>query len=540
MGENNGEQPGTSSAGKWTVMVYMGSDDANAPLFVEQVKAMKDAGHHRDIEILVYFDPHEPGVNTSVLNINHKRKKKARTVQIGDDGNSFVRDVAEDVIDQSELPRGMQKVMNDAGKADQSLEAFLDYCLKTEADHYMLVLAGHGLIVANDAFMPDLNPRSGISLESLEKILRARFGPRQSNLEILAMHSCAMAGIEVVAQLKGTAKYMIASEGLAFVMGWQYRQVFKRFIKAIDRGDTVEELTESLYWLMYFSTRDFLLAGYPLELTLCNLDPRKVNKLTQEIGTLVQRLLEALTDDADEAAKDAIQLAHLKSQSYFGEAYTDLYDFCICLAEKCKAERLAPLRVACEDVITQLKPIFAEKHEVMKRFEAVVIQSNHFGWSTQYSRGLSVFFPWSEPVSQTQRKIMDVYREYAFNKDRDKSWAKFLTYYFEKTMRTSRADENVTRQTVNWFKPPIEDDDFVVSDVAGQLDVWQPVGGLEKPTGGSEKPTAGSDKPTGGSSDCGCPWIKNYPKNWWEQSKLEPPKPPKPPKSRKAAAGSRR
>jgi len=531
MGENNGEQPGTSSSGKWTVMVYMGSDDANSPLFVEQVKAMKDAGYHENIEILVYFDPHEPSVSTSILNINSKRKKEAGAcaVQIGDTDNSYIRNVAEDVIDESTLTPGMREVLSDGADATRSLTAFLDYGLQTKADHYVLVLAGHGLIVGNDAFLPDLNPRSGITLASLEKILRDRFGPgpRKSNLEILALHSCAMAGIEVVAQLKGTAKYMIASEGLAFVMGWQYRQVFKRFIKGIDRRDTVEKLTESLYWLMYFSTRDFLLAGYPLELTLCNLDPDKVDNLTQKIGTLAQRLCEGLKDDTDDAAKDAIQLAHLKSQSYFGEAYTDLYDFCICLAEKCKAERLAALRRACDDVVTLLKPIFAEKDEVMKRFEAVVIQSNHFGWSTQYSRGLSVFFPWSEPVSQTKTTIMDGYRKYAFNSDRDKNWAKFLTDYFEKTMREPRADENVRRETKTWFRPPMEDEDFVVPDIAALSGVWQPVGGLEKPTGGSEKPTGGSEKPTGGSSDCGCPWIKNYPKTWW-----------KPANSRQAAAGT--
>jgi hypothetical protein len=524
MAERKREIVGTSSAGKWTVMVYMAGDDALSPLFVEQLKALKDAGFHKNVNVLVYFDPNETGVPTRIFDVNRKRKQSRRApmFQVGDDNDSYVRDMIEDLV--TDLPprikRGIPEGQSGTADAKKSLELFLDYCLdEYSADHYIVVLVGHGMVVGNDAFLPDQFPKSAIKLTELGTILNDRFGSGANSLELLSMHSCAMNGIEVLYELKGVAKYMIGSEGLSFVMGWQYRQLLKKLFNAVKNRETIPQLVESLYWLTFFSAKDFLLAGYPLELSLCSLDPQKIDGLTESVGTLVRELRAGLKD---EIGTDMIQLAHLKSQSYFDESYTDLYDFCYCLAEKCKTTKLTALVTACESLMEKLKPVPAAKKEVLKRFQALVIHSKYFGWRSQYSHGLSVYFPWSEPTRKSNTTVLDDYQDYAFTKvfdDPDKSWLSFLKDYFHKTKRLSRIEEDAQRlkEDAQRRNPNrlLDLSDFAKDDFANEGDLW--AGVLEKPTGGSGKPTGGSEKPTGGSSsDCDCPSIKNYPRRMFE------------------------
>jgi hypothetical protein len=188
--------------------------------------------------------------------------------------------------------------------------------------------------------------------------------------------------------------------------------LLKKLFNGVENGEGIEQIVESLYWHTYFSARDFLLAGYPLELTLCSLDPAKVDGLSESMAELVRRLRAGL--DTPEGI-DAIQLAHLKSQSYFDEKYTDIYDFCLCLAEKCNSNKLSDLGKACTGLIEKLKPV-AARNDVLKRFEALVIRSKHFGWTSQYSHGLSIYFPWSEPTRKSNTTVLEDYDTYAFNR----------------------------------------------------------------------------------------------------------------------------
>ena len=126
--------------------------------------------------------------------------------------------MTEDIV---KLPRKVAAAIGDKSPAVESFQQFLDHCLAdSKADHYMLFLLGHGMVVGNDAFLPDDFPQSGIKLKQLGEILSDRFGPGQNrSLELLGMHCCAMNAIEVLYELQGVAKYMIGSEGLALSAG---------------------------------------------------------------------------------------------------------------------------------------------------------------------------------------------------------------------------------------------------------------------------------------------------------------------------------
>jgi hypothetical protein len=130
----------------------------------------------------------------------------------------------------------------DTVEAKDSLQIFLDFCAEEfPAEHFMVFLVGHGMVVGNDAFLPDEEPNSAISLEGLKEVIGGFSRKVGYRFELLAMHSCSMSSLEVAYQLRDTAKFMMASQGLAFVGSWPYRQLLKNLFNAVKNG---EERTE--------------------------------------------------------------------------------------------------------------------------------------------------------------------------------------------------------------------------------------------------------------------------------------------------------
>ncbi|MEO6393916.1 MAG: clostripain-related cysteine peptidase, partial [Pyrinomonadaceae bacterium] len=497
----------------WTVMFFFASDNVLAPITVAQIKAIKDAGFQKDSEVLVYFDCNDQGAPTRIFNSSFDEKQRARRrlkkgeelkSKIGDNNDPFVRDMIADIIDpeaidiegkpNSEKMRDALAGNTDNINATDALRNFLGFSRENHpAEHYALFLVGHGLVVGNDFFLPDEHPVSGISLDDMGTIL----GDFTDNLdggtfELLAMHSCSMSALEVAYQFKGTAKYMMSSEGPSFIGGWPYRQLLKRIFNGIDKPeglDDVEEkrlpaLIRKLYFLTILNAADYMLAGYSLDLALCDLASDNFVAFKKPIEDLVSALRHGLRD---KRIREQIILAHVESQSYWNEQYTDLRDFCACLFRRLHG--IDPLQGACFEVAAMLRPNRDDAG-------AMVLRSDNFGGLYQHSHGLSVFFPWVRPFefrALVPRKpgknppsptdvssIMGRYRDYAINKDLEKgfSWADFLEDYFAVTMRPlSGSDQPMV-------VPEAEDHD----DDGGELDDPTPVVKPVPDLGGPVKP----------------------------------------------------
>ena len=432
---------------EWTVMFYLASDNALSPLVVSHIKAIKDAGYQFNTDVLVYFDPQEPGVPTKIYDVNRKRKEEAlkrgqarnhrhlRSV-IGDDNDSFVRNMIDDELPPKQFEAAMAAMSEfpDGSAAEKSLAAFVKYAINEHtAENYILFLLGHGMIVGNDSFLPDDDPPSGIKLLQLEKILR-QFDP--GTLQLLALNSCSMSSIEVAYQLKGAASYMIATQGLSFVNCWPQRQLLKKILNTVERAKTraraaaqkkgidedqaaadarvpsrhIPRMIEKLYYHALFNSTDFLTAGYSADLVLCNLGTEQLDRLQGSLQPLIEKLQQRFTAD-DHLIKDLVLLAHWDAQSFFEENYTDLFDFCLCLRRRCieRAEALKQIVPDGNDAVATLEDISKQCGEVIKtlspnptgddkvRLDALVVHADSFGWKYQYAHGLSIYFPWSQP-----------------------------------------------------------------------------------------------------------------------------------------------
>ena len=493
---------------EWTIMFYFATDNPLAVSAVSQLKAIKDAGFHHAANVVAQFDPYTEGTPTHVFDVNVVNKLKTPgQANIGFSGNDpTVRSLIEDKLwrdEQTSAPEpavagtttsspelirnALNRVLRQtyninykppvapdmtgdfySPKSDPSeepspqasLRGFLRFCAdKYPARHYMLFMLGHGVVVGNDIFMLDENASEhSLTLIELGQILaefKHSIELEDSAFELVSFHSCSVSSIEVAYELQGTAKYMLSSQGPAFVGSWPYRQILVRIFNAL-AGNTAIDMRDLMYQIhrsCMLNSADYLLAGYSFQLTLCDL--KKVSTIKDEIEELSKALTAALKKEPpelpDELSVDSILLSHWKSQSFFNEMYTDLYDFCFCLSNKIKeleaggrtSTDLTNIRQGCDkvmDLLVKENP----KQDAQSNAQQIIVASDSVGPAFQYSRGLSIYFPWQEPSRDSH--IMAQYDRYRFSTEIKNNWVGFLRAYFEATKRFASNDEKDDRR----------------------------------------------------------------------------------------------
>jgi hypothetical protein len=544
---------------EWTLMFYFASDNPLAPGIVSQLKTLKNAGYHHEANVVAYFDPESAGTPAHYFDVNAIYKLKDPKPNIGFASNDpFVTNLMEDrlwgnevsrdgtkireliikrlkdkkglIYDLPELPSppsdgsassatkgpaGTNSNGNTEGGPKESLQSFLNLCAdKYPAKHYMLFILGHGLVVGDDVFLYDEHAVShSVTLIELGEVL-ASFKEKisGSEFELVSFHSCSMSSLEVAYELQNTAKHMLASQGPAFVGSWPYRQILIRVFNDLEKKRKtnteidVEAMLSLIFDYVYQNSTDYLLAGYSFDLCLCDL--RIITDVQRPLKDLSDALKDGLSALKDGLARNplvinCILLAHWKSQSYWQENYTDLYDFCFCLRKYCEEfakatgdvkpyQKLLDACKAAMNVLTKNSP------------NNPVIRAEFAGPGSQYSHGLSVFFPWSRPTAD--RKIMKDYEQYKYNQT---AWFSFLDRYwgpedFRKsvegsTMRGAHTDEDDPHGT----GLAASEDDKLFEDIVSLM--FNAEGSLNS-EGALNK--VNPPDPTG--DECTCSSIKNY------------------------------
>lgn len=533
------EQVKPEERGKWTLMFYFASDNPLAPSIVNQLKALKAAGFHAGANVVAYFDPFTRNAPSHVFEVNafEKLKREPGASLVGFEAeDSFVRNLVLDKVWERGDPDGEQvrrevedlarQLLKKARKGERgaadddgrrlpvlpdrdfsrerspekSLTAFLDFCRVTyPAEHFMLFILGHGVVVGNDIFLSDSNtgddpdaggaqprpaangngngngsgdsakpgaradkrggprPRNSLTLGQLAEVLggfNKRLGEGRK-LKLLSFHSCSLSGAEVVYELRDAAHYMIASQGPAFVGSWPYKQILLRVFKDLGDGavprslspEQIKEMVRDIFYYVVYNSYDFQLAGYSFDAALCDLT--KAGKLAEAVYGLAQALRaglgggDDLAEDARPLVRELILLAHWDAQSFWQENYTDLYDFCFRLQLRCeRVLGLLPALKGLSPALGKIAEACAGVRELLEKGvkgddDRLVVRAEFVGSEYQYSHGLSIFFPWARPADDFFDKT---YVEYEFSKQT--GWDKFLGDYFERTLRATRAEED--------------------------------------------------------------------------------------------------
>lgn len=548
---------------KWTLMFYLASDTPLAPEVVSQLKSIKQAGFHPDVNVVVRFDPNTENAETHIFDINRINKVQepngdSKIGFIGRKANDpFVVNLMTDKLWDKQTDSNGKLIRNQLiaylkskgftfnppkpppGKSKDknndpeelspvdALKSFLDFC-RTEypADHYVLFILGHGLVVGNDTFLFDENaPEHFLKLKPLGELLKKfrkeikkRNGKEtKAEFELVSFHSCSMSSLEVAFEIQDTANYMLASQSPSFVGSWPYRQILIRMFNHMEREEeqkggrkAIKGLFTDIFHYCAYQGYDYLVAGYSNDVCLCDLN--RVGDIQIPLSELSNSLilgLSSATQQTWELIRERILLAHLDSQSYFDENYTDLFDFCFRLQQRFKSVTQGALPSEVEAITTACQGVMKVLEKgVEKDDDRLIVRTEFVGPAYQYSHGLSVYFPWSQPFNgkfwPKEYKGYEFFN--AFNRAKQKSWSDFLEAYFLRTRRHTRADEfSQPRLPGLQDAPGSGKENHSLTFQEQLLEAFAT--GVFTTDGQLEKPSPNSSQ----GESCSCKSVKNYP-----------------------------
>ncbi len=215
-------------------MVYLAGDSNLTSQCITVLQQLEAVEYNGSVRVLACFDSNTPWPKGSrYLAINGKWSKNNEDLDweiyndliVTKDRNHEIQ--AADVF-RGDKPRGSRMKRKNVA---EGLKRFIDWAMNQgNSDHYMLVLYGHGPVVAGTTFLARENPPSSLRMKDLPKILEPHFGHGKRKLDILAFQNCAMNGIETAYAVKDQVDYMIGSQGLVLSYGWPYERIISALV----------------------------------------------------------------------------------------------------------------------------------------------------------------------------------------------------------------------------------------------------------------------------------------------------------------------
>jgi hypothetical protein len=465
---------------KWTIMVYLAGDNnltSNCISVLQQLEQVKYIGD--EVCVLACFDSNTPAPKGSrYLAINCKRKRNTSGID-WEIHNDLIAPAARGAAHKLKPPDFCTLDLDAKDRGDAStrlvvaegLRRFINWAVEDhlESERYMLILYGHGPVVAGQTFLAKENPPSALRFEDVQSVLSGYFGRnRRRKIDILACQNCVMNGIETAHELKHHANFMIGSQGLVLAHGWPYDRLINAVVE--DPDAPTRDIARKLLKVCARNMLDFAVMDRSSEQSICDLNIlRNRDNMTAVIRRLGTALRWGLAVDRSGELRyplicNAIRLARLEAQSYWGETFVDIYDFCERLIKNCrqvddfKAGLLEQANVSADNgprnlvrLTRQLSTIISRCIDVQAEVKKMVPETDCFyiGPELQYSHGLSIYFPWSLPGApyffkswgngQKKYSLKTAFETYcSYDFVRSSQWGHVLKAFFHATLRNMR------------------------------------------------------------------------------------------------------
>jgi hypothetical protein len=452
----------------WTVMVYLAGDNNLTTECLFALTEMKKAAPGKHIRVIAQFDPRDDYLPTHRYEINRKGPNSTLFEDIIDEAHynpetgevrfrkeskradsfatsrlkhrTVVESVLSDANDLTSLEFKGEGITDDTDTGSPvTLYNFLSFCIEEyPADHYMVVLSGHAGGTESDYLLKDESSNGSLTFNELKQVFKElQTDLNGKPIDILGMDNCLMSMGEICYELRGLTQIVVGCESYSPASGWPYREILERlrkdFAEPKAKGKSspaaaakaiVEEYTN--YYASYW------MGG--LSVTQSALDIGKVEQFRKVVDKLASELERGLVKEYEKNRRrqksrtspgpfqDALVLAHWEAQSYNGESFVDLYDFCDCLERRLPSNSVGS---KCREVKKFLKSEF-------------VLKSCYSGAVYQYSYGVSMYFPWAE--------VANSYTNLDFIKGSvDTGWGRFLKTYTIMTRRQPRRADNLSK-----------------------------------------------------------------------------------------------
>ena len=450
----------------WTVMVYLAGDNNLTTECLFALTEMKKAAPGKQIQVIAQFDPRDEYLPTHRYEINRKgpnstlfediidearynpetgevrfRKESTNADSLGASRfkrRQAVKSILLDPSDLTSLEFKDENVTDDTNTGSPvTLYNFLSFCIQEyPAHHYMVVLSGHAGGTETDYLLKDESSKGSLTFNEMKEVfkeLQTDLGGKP--VDIVGMDNCLMSMGEICYELRGLAQIIVGCESYSPASGWPYREILERLRRDFTRprlakgkslpAEAARGIVEE--YVNYYA--NYWMGG--LSVTQSAIDLSKVEKFRKVVDNFAAELERGLVKEyqrshrgrksrrAPRPFRDALVFAHWEAQSYNGESFVDLYDFCDCLEGRLQSNSIAR---KCREVKKFLKAEF-------------VLKSCYSGAVYQYSYGVSMYFPWAE--------VVNTYANLDFIKgSTETGWGKFLRTYTFITRRLPRGADS--------------------------------------------------------------------------------------------------
>jgi len=478
---------------EWLIMIYLAGDNNLSPQSIGYLQELEDATPNENVRVVAGFDPSMPlPRGARYLEIN-RHGATAHPYQGMDWPLHNDLLAPEHVVVMPDFCKTQARPsFASEPVAKEAFARFLKWVSKSyEANKYMLILFGHGPLVAGNTFLSDSTPPSYLKLKDFARILNECF-PQKIN--ILGCDNCVMNGIETAVQLHDKVDYMIGSQGLMLINGWPFRKIIQEV--GNNYQSDPKDIAEGVLRVCAKNLLDFTLMDRSSEQAICDINKfGHTSNIVKAVKLLSVALQEGLSvyDAGPQKGelryplvRDVVRQARIEAQAYWAEMFVDLYDFCELLLLRCN-DVLCNLQTLIQQVfIYSLPPDKQKPAEIKKELltwppiqvlqdvatacqwiinifqtENVVTRSYYVCPQLQYSHGVSIYFPWTlpegpltfEPNGSETPQIktpFDEYEKYDFNQYGD--WANTLEAFFRATLRNvRRAEYEYTEDDILFF-----------------------------------------------------------------------------------------
>jgi hypothetical protein len=230
------------------------------------------------------------------------------------------------------LHNGIQ-LLGDLGQKDMgnpnTLSDFIIWGVTNfPAKKYAIILWDHGsglngfgrdIIFKNDTLTP-------IELKQAFQTAKAH---TNVTFELIGFDACAMSSLEVASRLQNATHYMVSSEEVEPLWGWNYTAIIQNLSANTGQsGSTLGKAIVDSYSKQskYFSTLERF--GAAKEVTLALIDMTKIPQLTQDVNALSGALISKIYDlpSAISLSKSIDLTEHYAQSARGGSGLVDLYD----------------------------------------------------------------------------------------------------------------------------------------------------------------------------------------------------------------------